>query len=177
MNLPTDLRTALESRMKDRKWVDAPRLVALGALDDFLLITQNNAAVWSLSNYRTLGKMLDFSRTQAEGIESVNEVTLHPYRFQCFVAQSKNGTMIFENLPPHSQKDMDLMRVAVKNDTEAGNQQVRKPQRSDSLSHQATLRREWSNQQYQIQREASQYKMQLKLSLSISTASIAKLFG
>lgn len=120
MNLPFGLAAALRARMRDGNWTDRPRIVALGVNDDFLMITEGNTAVWSLGSYRALSKMIQFSKTQNDGIASIHCVVLHPYRFQSFIAQSVNGVTISENLPPHVQNDFAVTKEAIKSDTAQG---------------------------------------------------------
>ncbi|KAF2188692.1 hypothetical protein K469DRAFT_703293 [Zopfia rhizophila CBS 207.26] len=178
MDLPPPLLNAIQSRIKDGTWLDRPRIVAIGAEENFLMITEKNTAVWNLSHYRTLGKMLEFSKTQERGIAEVQSVVLHPYRYQSFVAQSKNGTLIHENLPPHSIADMEGMREPIKRDTEeTARRKERAVNRRPSLNHQATLRREWGERKHQLQTETKGYQMKLSLSLDISPGGIARTFG
>jgi len=175
-NLPPNLESALHAHKSPAgRWTSAPRIVALGADGDFLLITESNAATWSLSRYRMLSKMIQFSKTQANGIAAVSDVALHSYRYQCFVAQSSNGTLIAENLPPHAERDMDVLRGAIKADAER--KLYRAPARA-SPPLQATLRREWTDQTRQAGEDlAREYKLKMRLNVSITAGSIARLFG
>ncbi|KAF2196687.1 hypothetical protein GQ43DRAFT_484735 [Delitschia confertaspora ATCC 74209] len=184
MNLPSALLAAIKSRINDGSWIDKPRIMALGADSNFLLITQKNAAVWNLENYRTLGKLMEFSKSQENGIEEVMNVVLNPHRYECFVAESRNGMVISENLPIPSVKDMDAMKEAVKRDTnreeEEKLERERKrghAQKRPSLNRQAILRRVWSDRADQLRSEVGDYKVKLSLSLNLSTGSIARMFS
>jgi hypothetical protein len=76
MSIPDGLLTALQSRIKNRSWVDKPRIVALGADDNFLLVTEKNVAIWDLENYKSISNMLEFSRTQGGGIQEICNINL-----------------------------------------------------------------------------------------------------
>ncbi|KAF2489273.1 hypothetical protein BU16DRAFT_519161 [Lophium mytilinum] len=175
-NLPRNLESALHSQKSSAgSWTSPPRIVALGADSDFLLITENNAAFWSLNQYRTLRKMIQFSKTQVSGISAIKDVVLHSYRYQCFVAESSNGTLISENVPPHSQRDIDAFRQALK--VAAERKLYRTPSRA-SPPLQATLRREWTDHARQTGDDlAREIKLKMKVNVSISAGSIARLFG
>ena len=161
----------------DGNWTDRPRIVALVVNDDFLMITEGNTAVWSLGSYRTLSKMIQFSKTQNGGIASIHSVVLHPYRFQSFIAQSVNGVISSENLPLHIQNDFAATKVAIRSDTAQG----RLAQHSISWpgpSKQATLHHEWSNQADGAQEELErEYKVKLKVTLNLLAGSISRMFG
>ncbi|KAF2014350.1 hypothetical protein BU24DRAFT_213332 [Aaosphaeria arxii CBS 175.79] len=156
MNLPGPLLSALQSRISNGSWTDKPRLVALGASSNFLLITQNNAAVWDLPAYRTLGDMMLYSQGKERGIEEVWGVVLHAYRYQGFVAMSRNGTVLGENLPEWSLKGLEGLKAPIGRDVRE--EEVRRRQRvlaarpglgdrersgNERLRPQATLRRQW----------------------------------
>ncbi|CAI6337594.1 unnamed protein product [Periconia digitata] len=113
MNLPVPLLTAMQHRIRNGTWIDKPRLVCLGADENFLLLTEKHAAVWDLSNYVILGKMLEFSRSQERGIEEIKNVGMHAYRYQCFVAESWGGTLLYENLPPHEIGGVESIRAVL----------------------------------------------------------------
>ncbi|KAF2261243.1 hypothetical protein CC78DRAFT_535794 [Lojkania enalia] len=174
MNLPLPLLNALQSRIKNGAWIDKPRIVALGASSNFLLITQNHAAFWDLSQYRTLSHMLEFSKTQDHGIQEVKTVILHPYRFQGFVAQSWNGTLIYENLPSEAMGGMNAMRAAIMKDTKEGDRRKsdlgakrgESVQRRPSARKQEILRREWRDRKERFRAEARGLKLSLSLSIS-----------
>lgn len=129
-----------------------------------------------------LAKMLEYSRTQERGIQEVENVVLHPYRYQCFVAASRGGMVISENLPGHEISDVDDIKEAVKRDAEISAERERLEERkrnarSRTLTQQAVLKREWSNQKEQLRKEAGEYKLKLSLSLSISAGGIARMVG
>ncbi|PVH98094.1 hypothetical protein DM02DRAFT_616039 [Periconia macrospinosa] len=113
MNLPPLLLTALQDRIRNGTWLDKPRLVCLGADANFLLLTEKHAAVWDLSNYAVLGRMIEYSRTQERGIEEVKNVAMHAYRYQCFVAESWVGVLLYDCVPPHEVAGVEAMRAAV----------------------------------------------------------------
>jgi hypothetical protein len=55
VKLPPGLVKAIERyRKPGGGWLDAPRLVALGAHGDYLIVTKQHAANWSLEHYRNL---------------------------------------------------------------------------------------------------------------------------
>ncbi|PSN69507.1 hypothetical protein BS50DRAFT_572632 [Corynespora cassiicola Philippines] len=197
MNLPPALLTAIQSRIQNGAWADKPRIVALGADDNFLLVTQRNAAVWDLEHYATLEAMIEFSRTQEHGIEEVGEVVLHAYRYQCFVALSRNGTLLAENLPLHEVQGLDAMREAIVEEArEAAERRVRdrikererleKERRAEGdrererererqrqakrplLQHQGTFKKEWTGRKHEFQAKAKGMKLSLSLSVTAS---------
>lgn len=170
MNLPQPLLSALQSRIKNGSWTDKPRIVALGADGNFLLITEKHAAVWDLSHYRTISSMLEYSRTQDRGIEEIHAGTLHPYRYQCFVAQSRNGTLLHENLPPHQVAGVEGMTAAVMRDTKEAERKA-KVERRPSLQQRASLTRDWGERKQEFRAQAN--GLRLSLSLSVSAAGIA----
>jgi len=180
MDLPPKLVSALQARIKDGNWVDRPRIVALGADSNYLLITNKHAAVWDLSYYSTISRMLEYSRTQARGIADVRNVALHPYRYQCFIAQSVNGTLITENIPPHEVAGFESIKAAILKDTEEMERQAQESQRkvesvprrpSAQLQHQGTLRRDWGERRQEFRAQSN--GLRLSLSLSVSAAGLA----
>ncbi|KAF2877561.1 hypothetical protein BDV95DRAFT_481538 [Massariosphaeria phaeospora] len=188
MNLPSGLLSAIQSRVKEGNWLDRPRIVALGADDNFLLVTENHSAVWDLSNYRTISSMLEFSRTQDRGIQEVHHIVLHAHRYQCFIAQSRNGTLIFENLPQHEVAGMQAMREAILKDTEDAERTTRlvrrtsefqtrprEAQRRPSLQHRVTSTRDSVDRKQDLRAQTRGLK--LSLSLSVSVAGLGKLLG
>lgn len=177
MNIPDKLLAALQSRIKDGTWIDKPRIVALGANDDFLLLTEKHAAVWDLEHYRTISKLLDFSRTQINGISEIHGIALHPYRFQSYVTQSKNGTLLFDNLPPHSLLAMQAMVAPVMQDTEkagawplfrkdSGKKET-VPRKQSVLQQRAQLRKDWGERKHEVSTQGKGIKLSLSLSLSV----------
>ncbi|KAJ4359912.1 uncharacterized protein N0V89_000469 [Didymosphaeria variabile] len=182
MNLPSELLTALQARIKDGNWIDRPRIVALGADSNFLLITEKHAAVWDLGFYNTISRMLEYSRTQTRGIADVRNVTLHPYRYQCFVALSMNGTLISENVPPHEAAGVERIRAAILKDTKEMEKKAQESQRRiesvprrPNMQHQATLRRDWGERKQEVRAQSK--GLRLSLSLSVSAAGIAGSFS
>jgi hypothetical protein len=193
MNLPPFLLSALQSRIAKGTWIDKPRLVVLGADANFLLLTEKNAAVWDLSNYATLSQMLEFSKTQPRGIEEVAIVALHAYRYQCFVAQSRNGTMLCENVPPHEGAAVEAMRAAVVQDTRAMEAKAKQKERRmiverrstsfvdrrPNLKPQISVRREFSEgaERHEVKAQRQAKGLKLSLSLSVSARGLAGGFG
>ncbi|KAH7121033.1 hypothetical protein B0J11DRAFT_581794 [Dendryphion nanum] len=185
LNLPPRLLTALQSRIRDGQWTDRPRLVALGADQNFILITHNSKAVWDLSHYRTLTQMLEFSRTQERGLEEIRQVVLHAYRYQGFIAQNSSANLMWENLPDWSIVALDGMRAPLIRD--AREDDVRARQRklqsrpsfrerpSGGLREQATFRREWTERNNEFKTKAK--GMKLSLSLSIGIGGFSKKLG
>lgn len=185
MNIPGGLLDALQSRIKGGAWVDRPRIVALGADDNFLLVTESNAAIWELKNYKAISDMLNFSNTQDRGIEEIHNIVLHPYRYGCFIAQSKNGTLLYDNLPPHQLPGLKQMTAPISQDTDrAGTlaMQRRESEKKEStsrrpsaLQERARIRREWSEHKQQFTAQAKGLK--LSLSLSVSAGGLARMLG
>lgn len=188
MGIPSDLVSALQSRIKDGNWTDRPRIVALGADANYLLITEKHAAVWHLSYYATISRMLEYSRTQVRGIADVKNISLHPYRYQCFIAQSANGTLISENAPPHEVTGVDNIRAAILKDTKEMERRAQDAQRKTesvtrrpsapmkpTLQHQATLKRDWGERKQEFRAQSK--GLRLSLSLSVSAAGIAGSFS
>lgn len=182
MNLPSELLSALQARIKDGNWTDRPRLVSLGADASYLLLTEKHAAVWDLRHYATLSRMLEYSRTQPRGIADVRNVALHPYRYQCFIAQSANGTVLSENVPPHEAAGVENIRACILNDTKEKDMHVQPLQRKaesvprkPTLQHQATLRKDWGDRKQEFRAQSK--GLRVSLSLSISAAGIAGSFS
>jgi hypothetical protein len=186
MNLPATLLSALQVRIKDGNWIDSPRLVALGANNNFVLITKNHAAIWDLEHYKTIAKLLQFSTTQERGISEIHSIYLHAHRFGSFVTQSRNGTLIHENLPQHSLPGMEAMCAPILQDSKALEQKLlaRKdsatrdirdpvPRRPSNLQQRAQLRRDWGEHKSHFTAQTKGAKISLSLSVSIS--GIAKL--
>jgi hypothetical protein len=204
MSIPDGLLNALQSRIKDGSWADKPRIVALGADDNFLLITEKNTAIWDLENYKAVSDMLEVARAQTPGIRDIQNIVLHPHRYGCFVAQFKNGLLKHENLPPHQQSGIANMADPVLRDTESVARktiQRRESDRQESVQRtqsplqrtQSPLQRTQSPQQRtqsplqeraRIKREwcenSHRYTAQsrgLKLSLNISIGGLARMLG
>jgi hypothetical protein len=192
MNLPPTLLSALQVRIEDGNWIDRPRLVTLGANDNFVLITEKHAAIWDLGHYKTIANLLQFSKTQERGIYDIHSIMLHAHRFGSFVTQSRNGTIIHENLPPHSIPGLQEMITPISEDTkklertlllrrgsEIKESLQRRPsnlqQRPSNLQQRAQLRREWGEHKQHF--TAQTKGMKVSLSLSISVAGISRLLG
>ena len=185
MNLPPKLVSALQSRIQEGNWIDRPRIVALGADSNYLLITEKHAAVWNMSCYATISRMLEFSRTQPRGIADIRNVALHPYRYQCFIAQSANGTLIAENVPPHELAGVTSIRAAILADTkdmerrakdkEVIQRRLESVARRPSLQQRASLRTEFGDKKHEFRAQAKGIK--LSLSLSVSAAGVAGSFS
>ncbi|KAH8729059.1 hypothetical protein GQ44DRAFT_607784 [Phaeosphaeriaceae sp. PMI808] len=185
LNLPTTLLSTLQARIKDGNWIDRPRLVALGANDNFVLITEWHTAIWDLKNYPTLAKLLEFSNTQERGISEIHAITLHSYRYGCFVTQSRNGTLIHENLPQHTLSSIQAISESIMLDTKAAERDALAlrestereniSRRLSNLQQRAQLRREWGNHS---QRFTAQTKgTKISLSLSVSIGGITRALG
>jgi hypothetical protein len=147
------LLSALQKRIKDGTWIDRPRIVELGANDNFILITEKHATIWNLENYKILSSLLDVSAKQERGIFEIHSVTLHTYRFGGFVMQLQNGIVRYDSLPPHSLPGMQLICASILQDTQ--------------------LRREWSEHKQHFTAQSKGVK--LSLSLSVSIGGIARL--
>lgn len=183
MNIPDGLLTALQARIKDGSWTDRPRIVALGADDNFLLITEKNKAIWDLENYKTLSDLVEFSRSQDRGLQDIANITLHPYRYGCFITHSKNGTLLFENLPPHQLPGLKKMIEPLLRDSERAQKkpvqrresEMREPlqRKPSTLQERASVRRERSGQRQQFTAQSKG----LKLSLSFSIGGLARMLG
>lgn len=180
MNLPSDLLTALQARIKDGNWIDRPRLVALGADSNFVLITERHAAIWHLDSYAKISNILESSRTQARGFADVRNVSLHPYRYQCFITQSTDGILISENIPPHEVAGVEFIKAAILKDQkdierrgkekEVVRRRLESLVRRPSLQHQATLRSDFGDNRQEFRARAK--GLRVSLSLSISAAGI-----
>ncbi|KAF2035305.1 hypothetical protein EK21DRAFT_107425 [Setomelanomma holmii] len=185
MNLPETLLTALQARIKDGDWLDRPRIVALGADKSFVLITEKHAAVWDLGSYKTVSDLLEFSRTQERGISEIQNIVLHSYRFGSFITQSRNGTLISEDLPSHTLGGLSALKDSILRDTKALERRPLVQRESDkrdnlqrrpsNLQQRAQVRREWSEHKQQFTAQTKGLK--LSLSLSISAGSLARLLG
>ncbi|KAF2275752.1 uncharacterized protein EI97DRAFT_378790 [Westerdykella ornata] len=179
MNLPPLLLEKLQSRIQNGAFTDQPRIVALGADNDFLLITEKDAAIWDLGNYRMLSQMLDYARRQDRGIEEVVNVTLHPYRYGGFVAQSRNGTLMYDNMPQWTMDGIEGMKDAIVRDSRET--VVKRRQRdSQRRAHEfASRAREWEDRMDTFERTANANRWKLSLSLNIGPAGIGfrKVFG
>ncbi|KAH6612057.1 hypothetical protein C7974DRAFT_90573 [Boeremia exigua] len=179
MNLPPDLLSALQSRIQNGSWTDRPRLVALGADATFVLITAQHRVIWTLDPYPLLSTHLETLRA-ARRIPDLTNITLHAYRYGCFVAQSRDGTLRAENLPPHQQSGLKTMADAVARDSLRAGRSVPRREidppvvpRPSPLQERARVRREWNDH---TQRFTAQSKG-LKLSVSFSIGGLARVLG
>jgi hypothetical protein len=185
MNLPPNLLSALQVRIEDGSWIDRPRLVALGANDNFVLITEKQAAIWDLIHYKTVANLLQFSKIQERGIFDIHSIVLHAHRYGSFVIQSRNGTLIHENLPPHSISGLQQMVTPIAEDTKIlerrslprrGSEFKESIQRRQSnLQQRAQLRKEWGEHKQHFTAQTKGAK--ISLSLSISIGGISRLLG
>jgi hypothetical protein len=187
MNLPTSLLSALQKRIKDGTWIDRPRIAELGANNDFVLITEKHVAIWDLENYKAMSTLLALSAKQEHGISEIYSVALHTHRFGCFVMQLRNGTVRYDNLPPHSLPGIQIICASILQDTQTANQRLlariesekreitdNNAQRQQSnLQQRAQLRREWSEHKQHFTAQSKGVK--LSLSLSVSIGGIARL--
>lgn len=180
-NLPQKLVSALQNNIKDGGWTDPPRLLSLGADGNFLMITGSNAAVWDLRNYKPLVKLLEKG-----AISEVHSLTLHPYRFDTFLLQSKDGKLTYENIPPHQLPGVQAMMDPIMNDTK--NAQPKLLTRRESgktlgpqtrpsvLQQRAQLRREWSDHSREFSAQAKGVKLSFSLSVNLG-GGLARLLG
>lgn len=182
MNLPPQLLTALQARIKDGNWTDRPRLVALGADANYLLLTEKHAAAWDLRHYAALSQVVEYSRTQARGIADVRNVALHPYRYQCFIAQSANGTVLCENVPLHEAVSIGIIKDAILTDTKEMDMRVHQSQKKieslpkrPGMQQQATLKKDSGERKHEFRAQAK--GLRLSLSFSVSAAGIAGKFS
>ncbi|KAF2704310.1 hypothetical protein K504DRAFT_473522 [Pleomassaria siparia CBS 279.74] len=185
MNLPPSLLSALQARITGSAWHDKPRIVALGADDNFILITSANAAVWTLSNYRTMNTMLDFSHTRPRDMQEIHHITLHAHRYQCFITQSSNGSLIFDNLPPHEIEGMQSMMAPMVRDTKEEEERKKKKKRIEAAgsrrtsvgSRQEMLRRDWNEKKQQFKMEAKGLRLTLRMGISAGGGGIKRMLG
>ncbi|KAF2824415.1 hypothetical protein CC86DRAFT_55356 [Ophiobolus disseminans] len=185
LNLPPKLLLALQSRINDGNWTDRPRLVALGANDNFVLITDKHAPVWTLNNYDSLSNLLDSLALQNRGIADIHSITLHAHRFGSFITQSRNGTLSHENLPSHSIPALqEMVAPILKDSKEAERRPLARREsdlrdtlqrRSSNLQQRAQLRREWTDSKQQFTAQAKGIK--LSLSINLSAGGLARLLG
>jgi hypothetical protein len=185
MNLPPNLLLALQDRIQEGSWIDRPRLVALGANDNFVLTTEKHTAIWDLRHYQVLANLLKSLKTQEAGLSSLRSIILHTYRFGSFITQKSDGSLIHENLPPHSTSGLQAMSAPILQDTKAAE---RKPlarressfkkdvvRRQSNLQQRAQLRRDWGEHKQHF--TAQTKGMKVSLSLSVSINGLAKLLG
>jgi hypothetical protein len=179
-NLPEQLLSSLNGIIKDGNWIDRPRLVSLGAGNNFLMVTDKNDVSWDLRNYSGLSKLLKQGH-----ISETHYVALHPHRFQSFVAQHRNGKLFFENIPPHQLAGIQAMVGPILQDTkDAGRKLLLRREsekretvqrRPSNLQQRAQLRREWSEHRQEI--TAQSQGMKLSISLNVSLGGLARMLG
>ena len=120
-NLPSTLHTHLKGlQTSSGNWTDAPRIVALGANDNFVLVTEGHGGLWSLPHYRELDSILDSLRDMkgsGSGFSLIHRLVLNPYRLQCGVLQAQNGTVFGIGLPPHTQEAFQSIEESIREDT------------------------------------------------------------
>jgi len=185
MNIPPKLLLALQSRINDGNWTDRPRLVALGANDNFVLVTERNAPIWTLDYYKSFSSLLESLASQEGGISEIHAITLHAHRFGSFVTQWRDGTLKYENLPSHSVPAVQVMVAPILKDSKEAERRPLARRESDlrenlqrrpsNLQQRAQLRREWSENKQQFTAQAKGIK--LSLSLSLSAGGLARLLG
>jgi hypothetical protein len=110
---------------------------------------------------------------------------LHAHRFGSFITQSRNGTVIHDNLPPHSIPAVKIMLDHIPHDTKA----LERPppvhresafkenvqRRPNNLQQRAQLRRDWGEHKQKF--TAQSKGMKVSLSLSVSIGGLAKMLG
>jgi len=190
MSIPGGLLQALQARIKNGSWIDKPRIVALGADDGFLLITEKNVAIWDLETYKTVSDMLEFARSQDRGIADIHNIVLHAHRYGCYVAQSKTGALLHGNLPPHQLAGVKSMAEPVMRDTERAKEKERPARtlvqrresdresmqrRPSALQERARIKREWSDHKQQFTAQSKGLK--LSLSVSFGVGGLARMLG
>lgn len=183
LNLPPQLLAALQSRISNGRWVERPRIVALGVDQNFAFISGASSSVWHLPDYRNLANMLEFARAQERGMENIKVVVLHAYRYQGFIAQNASGNLSYGNLPEWSLSALEGIHVPLLKDSRE--EEVRERQRKlhsrpsfrdrqgPELREQATFRREWDGRNSEIKTKAK--GLRLSLSLSIGMGGISKI--
>ncbi|KAF1945035.1 hypothetical protein EJ02DRAFT_339558 [Clathrospora elynae] len=179
-NLPGALLSALSGNIHDGNWADRPRLVALGAGNDFILITEKQAAVWDLRNHKPVVKLLEQS-----GIPEIHSIVLHPYRFQSYIIQYRGGRLAWQNIPPHQITGIQAMVGPVFQDTKntERNPLVRREsdkresiqRRPSALQQRAQLRREWSDHRQEMTAQGRSVK--LSFSINVSLGGAARMLG
>ncbi|KAH7382635.1 hypothetical protein DE146DRAFT_234697 [Phaeosphaeria sp. MPI-PUGE-AT-0046c] len=182
MNLPPTLLLALQDRIQDGSWIDRPRLVALGANDNFVLITEKHSVIWNLGYYMALADFLKSSKSQEGGISRIHSIVLHAYRFGSFIVQSSDGKLIHGNLPPHSVPGVQAMCTPILQDTRASERKAL-PRRESAFKNDVVRRQSNLQQRAQLRRDWGEHKqnftaqtkgMRVSLSLSVSVTGLAK---
>ncbi|EUC35700.1 hypothetical protein COCCADRAFT_66389, partial [Bipolaris zeicola 26-R-13] len=179
-NLPPPFLSALEKNIKNGKWRDRPRIVALGADANFILITEKNTAVWDLPCYPHLRSLLEEKKKEGSGMREVQNVTLHPHRYACFLLHFKNGKLEFGNVPPHQVAGVNALLEPLRKDSKekgtapwmarresSSSSQVERPQRPSLLQQRAQLRREWGERTSEVEVRGKGVKLSFSLSVSL----------
>ncbi|KAH7552354.1 hypothetical protein BM1_09216 [Bipolaris maydis] len=184
-NLPPALVSALEKNIKNGKWLDRPRILALGADATFVFITEKNAAVCQLPCYPSLRTLLE-EKMEDDRVRDVQAVTLHPYRYASFLLLLKDGTLLAANIPKHHQPALDAMREPLKNDSKESqtawmqrrdSAKVERPQQRPSvLQQRAQLRREWGDRTSEVSVQGKGVKLSFSLSVSLG-GGLGRLLG
>lgn len=184
-NLPAGLLSAFQVRLCDSQWIDRPRILSLGANNNFVLVTENHAAVWRLDNYRSANDLLRILQKQWRGAAELCNVSLHPYRYESFVAQSQDGNLLYENLPEPALCSMQRTVAALLSDyqrleslkiTEQQERDARVPKNTrDSPRRRNAQERSRSDHSRQVTARSGGLKV--NLSLSIKASALTRLLG
>lgn len=76
LNLPAGLSTAMQRRRKPGGGLsDPPRLVALGAMQSYMMVTHTNGGVWSFPNYGELNAIIDGIKASAGDLSVIHVMT------------------------------------------------------------------------------------------------------
>lgn len=68
-NVPAGLEAAFAERRKTGGgWTATPRLVVLGAMQDFFMVTEYNGGSWSLSNHQVLQGVINAVKEKDGGL-------------------------------------------------------------------------------------------------------------
>lgn len=121
LNIPSGLLDVFKSNRSNNgtgPFTDMPRLVALGVDGDYFMLTEKNAACWSLGSYRALRELIVQTKDTPAGLSQIQTLYLHPYRLQSCVLQNKGGQVGGESLPPHTEEAFESIKAAVQEDTE-----------------------------------------------------------
>lgn len=184
MSLPTGLLTALQARVVNGEWTDRPRLICLGANNNFVLITENNSAIWSLDNYQNLLHEIQNLSQKKTKTADIWDIALHGYRYNCFVLVSRDGRATHNGHPPHMLPGIEAITITIPQDIRSDTSLflTRKqsglretlPRQTSNLQKRAQLRREWTEHSQQFTAQTKGVK--LSLSISVSAAGLMKVF-
>ncbi|KAH9876993.1 hypothetical protein IAQ61_002354 [Plenodomus lingam] len=185
MNLPPKLLAALQTKIEDGNWTDRPRILALGANSNFILVTEKHNAIWELPQYRSLSTLLSSAQSKHNGVAEMHRLIIHPYRFEAFIIHLQSGLLRYANLPSPSLACVTAMLEPIKHDTlhakpnplprKASSSLPRPPRKPSILQQRASLKKEWNqhNQQFSARAQG----MKVSLSLSVSLGGVARLVG